>query len=314
MGLKLSVHIWRGITGSILPRSAAVANPELADSSIQPEAPTYLKSRVRDHWERETCGVRYGGDAVDRREWFSQIARTRQALEPYISDFARFEEARGKSVLEIGVGAGSDFIRWCEYADHATGVDLTAAGIALTSERLALEGVPECRYALLTADAERLPFPERSFDIVYSWGVLHHTPDTERAYREMFRVLRPGGVMRTMVYHVWSWTGLMLYLLHGALRGRPGQGLRGAINQHLESPGTKAYSRAEGIALATRAGFNEVDVTTRLGPGDLLLIKPSARYQGTLARLAFALYPRPLVRLLGDRFGLYLLIEGCKTE
>jgi ubiquinone/menaquinone biosynthesis C-methylase UbiE len=286
-----------------------VANSGLIISSIEPDTPAHLKSRVRDHWEKETCGVRYG-DAVDRRDWFTQISRTRQALEPYICEFARFEDARGKSVLEIGVGAGSDFIRWCQYADHVTGVDLTEAGVALTSERLSLEDVPESRYALLTADAERLPFPDCSFDIVYSWGVLHHTPDTERAYREVLRVLKPGGVMRTMIYHLPSWTGLMLHIVHGLARGRPGLGLRGAIYRHLESPGTKAYSRREGTALARRAGFDKVNVTTRLGPGDLLLIKPSAQYQGRLARLAFALYPRPLVRLLGDRFGLYLLIQG----
>lgn len=255
--------------------------------------------------------MRYG-DAANRREWFEQIARTRRALEPYIGEFARFKEARSKRVLEIGVGSGSDFIRWCEYADHATGVDLTAAGVALTAERLSLAGVPESRYTLLMADAERLPFPDRSFDIVYSWGVLHHTPDTERAYREVLRVLKPGGAMRTMIYHAYSWTGLMLYLVHGFSRARFSLGLRGAIYHYLESPGTKSYSRAEGAALASQAGLRDVRATTRLGPGDLLLIKPSARYQGALARAAFALYPRPLVRLFGDRFGLYLLIQGSK--
>jgi SAM-dependent methyltransferase len=151
------------------------------------------------------------------------------------------------------------------------------------------------------------------FDIVYSWGVLHHTPDTGKAYREVFRVLRPGGLMRTMVYHVPCWTGLMLYLVHGLAKGAPRLGLKAAIYHHLESPGTKAYTRAEGAALATQTGFEQVSVSTGLGPGDLLQIKPSRRYQGRLARLAWELYPRPLIRLLGNRFGLYLLIEGRKA-
>ncbi len=271
-----------------------------------------LKARVRDHWERETCGTRYG-EAADKLSWFRDIARTRQALEPYIASFARFEEAAGKRILEIGVGAGSDFIEWCRHAEHATGIDLTEAAIALTTERLALEGVPDSRFTLKLADAEALPFADASFDIVYSWGVLHHTPDTEQAYREVLRVLKPGGVARTMIYHIPSSTGLMLYLMHGLAKGRPLLGLRKAIFEHLESPGTKAYTTSEGFDLAQAAGFENIRVESKLGPGDLLDIKPSARYQGAVARIIWKMYPRALVRLLGDRFGLYLLIEGRKA-
>ena len=272
-----------------------------------------LKGRVHDHWERETCGTRYG-EAADRLSWFRDIARTRQALEPCIGCFARFDEATGKRILEIGVGAGSDFTEWCRRAEHATGVDLTEAGIALTAERLALEGIPDSRFTLRTADAEALPFADASFEIVYSWGVLHHTPGTEQAYREVLRVLKPGGVARTMIYHIPSWTGLMLYLVHGLAKGRPLLGLRRAVFEHLESPGTKAYTTSEGFGLARTAGFENIRVETKLGPGDLLDIKPSERYRGSLARIAFALYPRALVRLLGDRFGLYMLIEGRKPR
>ncbi|PWB95154.1 class I SAM-dependent methyltransferase [Methylosinus sporium] len=268
-----------------------------------------LKARVRDHWELETCGTRYGEDH-DRLAWFREIAENRIRLEPYILDFARFPEADGRQILEIGVGAGTDFEQWCRYAAHATGVDLTEAAIALTAEHLRLEGISESRFTLRTADAEALPFEDKTFDIVYSWGVLHHTPNTERAYREAYRVLKPGGVMRTMIYHIPSWTGIMLYVAHGLLKGRIALGLRSAIFNHLESPGTKAYTCAEGRRLAADVGFDSVVVTTRLGPGDLLEIKPSRRYRGWAARLAWMFYPRPLVRLLGDRFGLYLLIEG----
>lgn len=289
---------------SLRGRGAEVAGAGTAQSRD-------LKRRVREHWQDETCGVRYGV-AADRLAWFRDIARKRYELEPYIPGFARFSEAEGASVLEIGVGAGSDFLEWCLHAHHATGIDLTDAGIALTRERLSLEGIPASRYELRTADAESLPFADNSFDIVYSWGVLHHTPDTERAYAEVYRVLKLGGVMRTMIYHVPSWTGIMLYLVHGLARGRPLLGLKGAIYHHLESPGTKAYTRAEGRKLAEQAGFEGVTVPTRLGPGDLLLIEPSKKYQSGAFKLAAALYPRPLIRLIGDRMGLYLLLEGRK--
>ena len=286
--------------------------PQLLNQNSSPDL-VALKKRVQSHWEEETCGIRYG-EGDDRLAWFRRIAQTRYELEPYIREFARFNQAAGKSVLEIGVGAGSDFLEWCRNADHATGVDLTEAGIGLTRERLTLEGIPDARFSLREADAEALPFAEGSFDIVYSWGVLHHTPQTEQAYREVLRVLKPGGQMQTMMYHVRSWTAVMLYLRHGLAKGRLGLGLRRAVFQRLESPGTKAYSMQEAKALMEAVGFKEIRVSTRLGPGDLLLIKPSAKYQAWPYQLAWRLWPRPLIRLLGDRFGLYLLIEGMKTK
>ncbi|SEF14508.1 Glycosyl transferase family 2 [Rhizobiales bacterium GAS191] len=270
-----------------------------------------LKAQVRDHWETDACGTRYG-ERSDRLEWFREITRRRYELEPYIPEFARFEQARGKSVLEIGVGAGSDFLQWCRHCDHATGIDLTEVGIALTRERLRLEGVAEERYTLCTADAEALPFADNSFDIVYSWGVLHHTPDTAQAFREVLRVLKPGSQMRTMIYHVPSWTAAMLYFIHGLAKGQPTLSLRHAVYWHLESPGTKAYTVCEARELVQAAGYKGVDVATRLGPGDLLLTKPSQKYEQWPFKLAWRFWPRPFIRMMGNRLGLYLLLVGRK--
>ena len=130
----------------------------------------------------------------------AEIARNRYALEPYIGDFARFPEATGKRVLKIGVGAGSDFANWRRHAGHATGVDLTEAGIALTAERLALEGVPPGRYTLRTADAEALPFADGSFDIVYSWGVLHHTGAMHAAIARATGLVGKSGLFAFALY------------------------------------------------------------------------------------------------------------------
>lgn len=271
------------------------------------------KAKVKQHWERETCGIRYA-EAADRKEYFRQISSARYELEPYIPPFADFESAAGKRVLEIGVGAGSDFENWCKHAAHATGIDLTEAAIRLTTERLTLNGVPAERYTLQTADAENLPFEDNSFDIVYTWGVLLCTPDTERAYRETFRVLKPGGTIRTMVYHVPSWVGLQLYLLYGLGRGKLTATMKEVMCEHLESPGTKGYTLAEGRQLLAGCGYSRVEATTKLAVGDFLDIKLSSKYNSPMFELLRRVYPRWLVRLMGDRYGTNLMMTAVKPD
>ena len=269
------------------------------------------KARVKEHWEQEVCGTRYGR-SEDAEEYFDEIHRSRYERTGYLRQFARFDEACGQHVLEIGVGAGSDLRSWLENGASACGVDLTEAAIHLTAEHLKVAGLDTTHYELQQADAEQLPFDDNAFDVVYSYGVLHHTPDTAAAFREALRVLKPGGQLRAMIYHVPSWTGLMLWVRYGLLTGRPFVSQKQVIFENLESPGTKAYTLEEARELLRSAGFHRVSLESRLCSGDLLNIVPSARYRGRLYRVVWRLYPRWLVRLLGDRFGLNLLIRAAK--
>lgn len=268
--------------------------------------PDTLKESVRAHWEAETCGTR-GVDSDDRKAFFDQIERERYEWEPYILPFARFERGRGRRVLEVGVGAGTDFINWVRNGAVATGVDLTDRGVALTRERVALEGL---RADVMRADAENLPFESASFDIVYSYGVLHHSPHTVRAISEVYRVLKPGGTALVMIYHLHSWTTWMLWALHCGLKGELWKTPRQAVYENLESPGTKVYTVPEARTLF--GDFTSARVWTQLAFGDLLKFRPSAKYQTGLHAAAFKLYPRWLVGALGDRFGTCLFIEAVK--
>ena len=265
-----------------------------------------LKRRVAAHWEAEPCGTR-GIEAADRLAFFHDVEAERYVQEPFIREFAGFASARGRRVLEIGVGAGSDYVNWLRAGANAIGVDLTAAAVRLTRERCTLEGFAP---ALSRTDCESLPFADASFDVAYSYGVIHHAPDTVKAVAEIRRVLKPGGVARVMIYHAPSITGLLLWTVHCLLKLRPWRSPRWAVAHYLESPGTKVYSVREARALF--GAFSTVRVRTVLGSGDLLLMRRSEKYGSTLARLAWRLYPRWAVRLAGDRFGLGLLIEAVK--
>lgn len=263
-------------------------------------------SAVAAHWEAEPCGTR-DLPPDDRRRFFAELEQERYELEPYIPRLARFAEGREKRVLEIGVGAGTDFVQWVRAGADATGIDLTSRGVDLTRERLGLEGLTA---EVLQGNAEALPFPDESFDHVYSWGVLHHSPDTPQAVREVHRVLRPGGTATVMIYHRHAWVPWTVWAVQGPLKGRAGLSVREAIAEHLESPGTKAYSRAEAAELF--APFAEARIRTVLSHGDLLRMRPSGRYSSGSYRVLWRLYPRWLVRMLGDRFGTNLVIEARK--
>jgi ubiquinone/menaquinone biosynthesis C-methylase UbiE len=269
---------------------------------------TEAKQAVHDFWERASCGEEAYARGGSSRERLEAHARTRYELEPHIRQFARFESGRGLDVLEVGVGMGADHLEWARHMPRSlSGIDLTERGIAHTATRLALYGL---RSDLRVADAENLPFPDASFDLVYSWGVLHVSPDTPRAVREVLRVLRPGGVARVMIYHAHSMVGYMLWLRYALLAGRPRRSLADVYAHHLESPGTKAYSQAEARSMFSE--FSRVDIRTMLHFGDLLEGAVGQRHRGPVLSLAKRLYPRAVIRRLLPTHGLTMLIEATR--
>lgn len=268
-----------------------------------------LKAQVRDHWDREPCGTRSLVSA-DPRERLRAAEEYRYTTEPHIPAFARFSDSRGLRVLEIGVGAGTDYVQWLRNGASAVGVDISSASLSEARSRLRAEALPDGE--LMVADAEHLGFADKTFDVVYSYGVLHHVPDTPATIREVHRVLKPGGEARLMIYHAPSWTGLLLWAIHGAAKLRPWLTPRQVIFEHLESPGTKAYTLSEARRLL--ADFDDVQLSVDLQPGDLLAMDPSDKYEGPLARLAWALYPRWFIRRFGRRLGLTLLITARKAK
>jgi SAM-dependent methyltransferase len=266
------------------------------------------KEDVRLFWEKMSCGEVYAaGDS--RVAQLETQARLRYEMEPYLREFARFAEARGLDVLEIGVGMGADH---CELARCSplslSGVDLTERAVEFTRERLSLYGLAS---DLRQADAEKLPFASESFDLVYSWGVLHHSPDTKKAIDEVWRVLRPGGRARIMMYNKWSIVGLLLWARYGLAAGRPLIPLREVYARHLESPGTKAFTVREAEQLFGR--FTDVRVRPQLSFGDLLEGQVGQRHRGLALSVAKTLWPRSFIRRALPRLGLYLLIDARRA-
>jgi ubiquinone/menaquinone biosynthesis C-methylase UbiE len=157
-----------------------------------------LKERVRAFWQANPCGVKFADAAPGTRKFYELIEAHRYTKEWHIPLAADFAGARGLRVLEIGCGLGTDGAQFAEAGADYTGVDLTDAAVVLARKRFELFGLAG---KFQTADAEELDFGDDSFDLVYSHGVLHHTPETAKAIKEIHRVLRPGGRAVVMLYH-----------------------------------------------------------------------------------------------------------------
>ncbi|MBL9141585.1 MAG: class I SAM-dependent methyltransferase [Phycisphaerae bacterium] len=267
---------------------------------------TVEKKQVFEFWNQASCGEDLYL-ANTERQGYEEQARHRYALEPYIFDLAKFHEAKGKRVLEIGVGLGADHQQFAQAGAVLSGVDLTDRAIEHTKRRLAAFGLQS---TLAVGDAENLAFADGTFDIVYSWGVLHHTPNTPKAIAEVWRILKPGGVARIMIYSKWSMIGVMLWIRYALLRLRPWMTLTEIYSKYLESPGTKAYTVAQAHQLMS--AYENVRIWTVLTHGDLLESMAGQRHSGRLISIARRIWPRWLIKRLFPRAGLFMLIEGRK--
>jgi SAM-dependent methyltransferase len=292
-----------------------------------------LKERVRAFWQANPCGVKFADAEPGTRAFYERVEEHRYRTEWHIPEAADFEGARGKRVLEIGCGLGTDGARFARAGADYTGVDLTEAAVELARRRFDLF---DLKGKFQTADAEQLSFPDASFDLVYSHGVLHHTPDAERAVGEIHRVLVPGGRAVVMLYHRDSYNyrvniGVLrragarllkretgIRLAH-KLTGEPLENLREHarrlrsdadsylkadefLNQNTDGAGNplaRVYSRGEARELFR--DFEQVELRT------YFLHK---RWMPVVGRLL----PRPLESRLASRWGWHLWIYARKGE
>jgi ubiquinone/menaquinone biosynthesis C-methylase UbiE len=154
---------------------------------------------VRSFWNANPCQSRLSQEA-ERRRYFEEISRKRfQGREWHVPIVAKFDSFRGKDVLEIGCGVGTDGIEFARNGANYAGVDLTPNSVELTRERFLTFGVPG-RFEVANAE-EGLPLPDASVDHVYSFGVIHHSPSPDKIVGEIYRVLRNGGSFTVMLYN-----------------------------------------------------------------------------------------------------------------
>lgn len=244
-----------------------MAKPRLETQSTKPLLDED-KQRARDQWGEDPCGAE--GDRANEfgtREYFDEIERRRyQEYAPWMPKLMGFADFAGARLLEVGCGMGTDLLQFARGGALCTGIDLTPRSIAITRHRFALYGE---RADLMIGDGERLPFADNTLDVVYSNGVLHHTPDTAGAIREIHRVLNLGGTAKVMVYHKSSvnyWGEMILHrgLLRGELlRGKSPEDIMSRwveYSAHGGRPLVKAYTRKDARELFKDFSQIKIDI------------------------------------------------------
>lgn len=219
-----------------------------------------LKEEVHNFWNKQSCGTQFSNKEKYTKEFFEEIEKDRYSKEPEILSFADFKSGKNKKVLEVGVGAATDFLQWAKNGAELYGIDLTPEAVAYAQHRLELY---HCSAKdIKVADAENLPFDDNFFDIVYSWGVIHHSPDTPKALKEIIRVLKPEGKAKLMVYNRKSVLAYVFWVKHALLKLKWNQSVADVLWNKMESYGTKGYTIDEIKALLKDANIKDLEVKT----------------------------------------------------
>lgn len=265
--------------------------------------------RVEDYWNQRPCNIRHSAKPLGTKEYFDEVEERKYFVEPHIRAFAEFPRWRGKRVLEVGCGIGTDTISFARNGARVQVVELSSESLAIAKQRAEVYGLTD-QIDIVQGNAEELTslVPAQPYDLIYSFGVIHHTPHPERVIDEIVRLATPETTVKIMVYNRWSWKVAVIAIVRG--RGRFWR-LRQLIAQHSEaqfgSPITYAYTKREFCRLLEARGLRVVDAfVDHIFP---YAIKDYAEYR-YVKRPVIRVIPPRVFRWVECRFGWHLCVTA----
>lgn len=267
---------------------------------------------VREFWNSRPCNVRHSTKPLGSREYFDEVEARKYLVEPHIVTFADFPHWKGKRVLEIGCGIGTATISFARAGADVTAVDLSAESVELTRQRAEVFGFSDRVHASV-GNAEQLSdyVPPEKFDLIWSFGVLHHTPHPEAALDQLKNYAKPGTTLMLMMYYTWSWKVFWAVATDGRFRFWD---WRRVVARNSEAqtgcPVTYTYTKRELASLLENRGFKVVE--TRVEHIFPYRISDYVQYRYR-KEWYFAWMPPALFNWLERRIGWHLCIRAVAT-
>lgn len=249
---------------------------------------------VRDYWNTRPCNIRHSKLPIGTNEYFDEVERRKYFVEPHIPPFADFERWSGRRVLEVGCGIGTDAINFARAGAIYTGIELSEESLELTKKRFEVYDLPG---RLLNGNAEEVDklFQHEDFDLIYSFGVLHHTTHLRKALVALRGLMHEESELKLMLYAKHSWKSAMI----AAGLDQP--------EAQTGCPIANTYSREEVIGELKGSGFkvNKI-VQTHFFPYQ---VEPYKEYKYVKTPW-FEAMPEGMFRALENTLGWHLLISG----
>lgn len=269
--------------------------------------------QIRGFWDSRPCNIRHSAMPVGTREYFDDVEARKYFVEPHIPRFAEFIRWKGKKVLEIGCGIGTDAINFARHGAYVTAVELSERSMEITRKRAEVYGFQDCMRFYI-GDAQELTkfVPVEPYDLIYSFGVIHHTPDPERVIEQMCHYARVGSTIKIMVYHRYAWKVLWILLAYGK-----GQFWRLAelVARYSEAqegnPVTHTFSKRKGCELIERHGLR----VTEMWVGHIFPYRISeyVKYRYEMVWY-FRMMPHSVFRLLEQHYGWHLCLTAVVSK
>ena len=265
-----------------------------------------LLGKVQDYWNRRPCNIRHSNKPVGTKEYFDEVEARKYFVEPHIPGFAQFDRWKGKKVLEIGSGIGTDAVNFARAGADYTGVELSSESMELTKQRFGVYGLPGKFFVGNTEQMSDFVTPVEKQDLVYSFGVIHHSPYPGKILDEVKKYIDKDSEVRIMVYSKWSWKVFWIVMTYGKFQFWKMGELTARYSEAQEgSPVTFSYSFNDLHKFFGEHGFKITEMyKDHIFP---YVIEKYVKYEYQYVWY-FRWIPQPIFRWLEKRLGWHTMV------
>lgn len=259
--------------------------------------------KIAEFWNNRPCNINHSNAPIGSKQYFEEVQKRKYFVEPHISEFADFKKWNGKKVLEIGCGIGTDSLMFAMHGADVTVVDFSQRSIDIAKKRAEVFNFKNIRFYYGNAEKLSEFLPVEKYDLIYSFGVIHHTPNPKKVLLEIKKYMTKDSVLKIMVYHKFSWK------VFGIILKNIGRPINESIARYSEAqtgcPVTYTYTKKE-----TKKLLSGYEITNMFV--DHIFPYNVKKYKKYIYKKLwyFKWMPKPFFRFIEKRLGWHLCITA----